>query len=147
MIPFAQPGVPADCPILPLLREHVAGECDRCGKALSGRRKRWCSNHCASWAYKEFSKHHDWSAARDATLERDGYKCVRCGAKPAIVDPPQEFPPISTKPLVVLQVNHIEPRRGQGYGRGCHHHLSNLETLCRPCHVVVTNQQRKARAA
>jgi 5-methylcytosine-specific restriction endonuclease McrA len=44
-----------------------------------------------------------------------------------------------------LEVNHIVPRNGGGYGKGCHHHLSNLETLCHPCHVAVTNEQRKAR--
>lgn len=41
-----------------------------------------------------------------------------------------------------LEVNHIEPRRGEGYAAGCHHHLDNLETLCHPCHVEVTTAQR-----
>jgi len=42
-----------------------------------------------------------------------------------------------------LEVNHIEPRRGRGYHSGCHHHLENLETLCRPCHTDETNRQRR----
>jgi 5-methylcytosine-specific restriction endonuclease McrA len=42
-----------------------------------------------------------------------------------------------------LEVNHIEPRRGAGYQGGCHHHLSNLETLCHDCHVAVTGAQRR----
>jgi HNH endonuclease len=46
-----------------------------------------------------------------------------------------------------LEVNHIEPRYGRGYGNGCHNHLSNLETLCRACHVAVTKVQRAERAA
>ena len=59
--------------------------------------------------------------------ERDGWACVKCGTRRN------------------LSVNRIEPRNGQCYGRGCHHHLSNLETLCQPCHVGVTNAQRRAR--
>lgn len=43
------------------------------------------------------------------------------------------------------EVNHIEPRNGQGYRKGCHHHQSNLETLCHTCHVRVTTEQRRAR--
>lgn len=43
-----------------------------------------------------------------------------------------------------LEVNHVEPRRGRGYALGCHNHLANLETLCHPCHVTVTAEQRAA---
>lgn len=46
-----------------------------------------------------------------------------------------------------LEVNHIEPRNGKGYRPGCHHHLDNLETLCHPCHVAITNEQRATRRA
>lgn len=111
-VAFCPPGIPADCPVLPLLREHIRGLCDRCGAKLPRRRKRWCSDECSRWAYLEFSKHHDWNAARAAALERDGYKCVKCER------PQRRF----DGPLVVrLSVNHIVPRNGQGYGRGCHH--------------------------
>lgn len=41
-----------------------------------------------------------------------------------------------------LEVNHIVPREGRGYTKGCHHHQDNLETLCRPCHVDETRRQR-----
>ena len=44
-----------------------------------------------------------------------------------------------------LEVNHIEPRVGRGYGFGCHNHLSNLETLCHPCHVIETRRQAAER--
>lgn len=74
---------------------------------------------------------HDWNSARKAAKKRDGYKCVKCG-KPEDVDELLRS---------TLQVNHIEPRVGEGYGWGCWNHLSNLETLCKECHVVVTNQQ------
>lgn len=39
-----------------------------------------------------------------------------------------------------LEVNHIQPVRGVRVA-GCHHHLDNLETLCRPCHVQTTRKQ------
>lgn len=42
-----------------------------------------------------------------------------------------------------LEVNHIVPRNGDGYGVGCWHHLDNLETLCRSCHVEETTRQRR----
>lgn len=44
--------------------------------------------------------------------------------------------------MLDLEVNHITPRRGGGYTAGCHHHLDNLETLCRPHHVEETRRQR-----
>lgn len=67
---------------------------------------------------------HRWNDARSAALERDEYRCVQCAATER------------------LEVNHIEPRRGKGYGPGCHHHQSNLETLCKPCHQQTTREQR-----
>lgn len=42
-----------------------------------------------------------------------------------------------------LEVNHREPRNGDGYGVGCWHHLDNLETLCHGCHVEETTRQRR----
>lgn len=68
---------------------------------------------------------HDWALAKKAAKTRDGHACVTCGSTDR------------------LEVNHIDPRRGQGYGKGCHHHLDNLETLCHDCHVLVTREQRR----
>lgn len=72
----------------------------------------------------EPEEEHSWYISRRKAMARDGNKCVSCG---------------STEKL---EVNHIEPRLGEGYGPGCHHHLKNLETLCRSCHRKVTNGQR-----
>lgn len=44
-----------------------------------------------------------------------------------------------------MEINHKIPRAGRGYDQGCHHHLADLETLCHPCHVVVTTAQIRER--
>ena len=103
------------------------GVCDRCGTTLTGRRRRWCSKPCET----EWAIEHYWNAARNAAKRRDGQRCVRegCGI------------------TYGLEVNHIEPRIGRGYGWGCHNHLANLETLCHQHHLEVTARQRAARRA
>jgi 5-methylcytosine-specific restriction endonuclease McrA len=101
------------------------GVCDACGVALTGAQRRWCSSTCSM---VEFNAH-SWNGARHAARKRDGYACVKCGSKRE------------------LEVNHIEPRVGRGYGWGCHNHPDNLETLCHDCHLVVTRNQHAARAA
>ncbi|MCB0879051.1 MAG: HNH endonuclease [Thermoleophilia bacterium] len=105
-------------------REAVAeadGECPWCGRVLPVGRRRWCSDSCRA----DFVDNHFWGHARDAALRRDRRACQRCGARRSR-----------------LEVHHVEPRRGGGYAAGCHHHLDMLETLCRPCHVEVTNAHR-----
>jgi 5-methylcytosine-specific restriction endonuclease McrA len=111
--------------IATLPHHATPGVCDRCGAELTGRRRRWCSKACEN----EWAAEHYWNAARNAAKRRDGQRCVRegCGL------------------THTLEVNHIVPREGQGYGWGCHNHLSNLETLCHDHHVAVTNGQRAAR--
>ncbi len=47
--------------------------------------------------------------------------------------------------VVAVEVNHIDPRNGAGYGNGCHNHQDGLETLCHSCHVVTTTQQGRDR--
>lgn len=161
---------------MPKLPPHKDGHCDRCGKKLEGRRKRWCSDECSAWAWGEFSRQHDWNSARQAALARDGHKCVRCGSdgsppkdewdklpkRPRLPENWRDMPEEAHKEhhrlcraaekaengLVArfqLEVNHIVPRNGGGYGRGCHHHLDNLETLCAPCHDLVTSEQVRRR--
>lgn len=127
-----------NCPLLPQLQVHRDGYCDNCGKELPVRRRRWCSNRCANEPYANFSLHHDWKEARAHALERDGYKCVKCGTAEVIIRVSR------TRTRSNLEVNHIAPRRGRGYGRGCHNHQSNLETLCVICHQRVTAEQRRS---
>lgn len=102
------------------------GRCNRCGVELTGRRTRWCTAACE----QEWRSQHDWNAAKAAAKRRDNHRCVRpgCGR--------------TTR----LEVNHIVPRAGRGYGWGCWNHLTNLETLCHQHHLDVTAQQRRERA-
>ncbi|HVF75505.1 MAG TPA: HNH endonuclease [Acidimicrobiales bacterium] len=118
----------------PLAVGDNPGHCGWCGVVLKGRRTRWCSDEHRT----AFANNHEWTAARKAAVERDGHACTRCDAH-------DRLGPDGMWIGVQLQVNHIEPRCGRGYGNGCHHHLDNLETLCHPCHVETTNEQRRAR--
>ena len=111
------------CSLLPFA--DVAGVCDACGTPLTGRRRRWCSKRC-NWRWVV---QHRWTQARKAARKRDLNKCVREDCE-------------STERL---EVNHIVPRNGAGYGFGCWNHLENLETLCRSHHLVETARQREER--
>lgn len=117
-----------DCDKIPKLKT-IPGICayPTCENKLTGRRRKWCSNKCSRKYQDQIWNNHDWNSARKAALKRDNHKCVKCG---------------STEKL---EVNHINPRNGAGYGFSCGHHLDNLEVLCHTCHVKVTNEQRKAR--
>ena len=72
---------------------------------------------------------HNSTAARLRILERDGYRCVRCG------DTQGPF-----------EVDHINNTRGPGYDLD-----ANKQTLCRTCHWRKTKAEeqrgRQARRA
>lgn len=164
---FGEGGLAGDgvntCGVVPFLGQP--GVCRRCGTELTGRRTAWCSDDCEV----EWQRNHYWQMARPAAVKRDGGKCVRCGGNGAqrrhmkrifvghtwamkqigleFIGPGrdyyQELQIITYVPW--LEVNHIEPRAGRGYNSGCHHHLTNLETLCHACHVVETKRQGRER--
>ncbi len=122
------------CVVIPY--SAAPGVCDRCGTVLKGRQRRWCGPRCE----REYVQEHDWNMARYAARQRDGDKCTTCGVES------RHWDHESRSVLgACLEVNHIDPRVGRGYGFGCHNHLVNLETLCHPCHVEVTNRQAAAR--
>jgi 5-methylcytosine-specific restriction endonuclease McrA len=106
------------------------GRCQWCNKDLSGqsRRKVWCSNECA----KNFECNHIWGIARHRARRRAKYQCVR---------------PNCTNDQTELEVNHIIPLVGIGYGPSCFHHEDNIEVLCKPHHQIETNRQREERKA
>jgi hypothetical protein len=123
-----------DCPLSQW--SGVTGNCQWCDTTIcEPRRRSWCGTRCANaWA-----KNHVWRYARAAAKRRAKYHCERTGCQ---------------SPRLDCEVNHIQPRNGDGYDPGCHHHLDpdtngegGLEVLCHAHHAVVTKEQAQARAA
>ena len=81
-------------------------------------------NHCRS---AEIVKHKTSRninlALRWSILERDHFKCVKCGKSP------------STDPKVILQVDHIIP-----WSKGGETIFENLQTLCQDCNLGKSNK-------
>jgi 5-methylcytosine-specific restriction endonuclease McrA len=136
------------CVLLPY--DIAAGVCAACGESLVRRQKRWCSKECE----QIYHRNHYWSFARKAAVKRDGGRCVKCGWTQESWDQLRNGQLILWSRTILLrrgpdnwlEVNHIIPRMGAGYGTGCWNHQSNLQVLCHPCHVKVTNRQRIDRA-
>lgn len=129
---------------------HERRVCAWCGDPLSPRGQRWCPRRASrdrATCAQEFWRNHGWSWARDEAIRRSsGYpffidadpnlhygsrfaegSCDECGSRSS------------------LEVNHVEPRNGGGYGDGCHHHQTNLQVLCHDCHVKETTRQGRER--
>lgn len=64
-----------------------------------------------------------WAVVRREVLERDGYRCRRCGRAGR------------------LEVDHVKPIAAGG----SLYDLDNLQSLCRPCHFDKTRQENQAR--
>ena len=122
------------CPLS--LWSGKVGCCQWCGNTLpSARRKTWCSDTCR----RVWERNHVWRKAVVYARRRAKYRCSR---------------PTCSAEKFDVEINHITPRVGQGYGVGCHNHQNpdaqgegGLEALCHKHHVEVTNLQRAARKA
>lgn len=102
--------------------------CQVCGQRLpQGKRSVYCSEKCRRW----FERNHVWRKARAAAKRRAKYACKVCGAGRE----------------ARLEVNHITPLVGAGYGVSCAHHADNLDVLCHEHHLLETSRQRKERSA
>lgn len=148
------------CPAMPWNADTSV--CRGCNTPLSGRQQRWCSEPCSDW----YGRNHFWTNARWARLEIDDFTCQRCGTEGFVTPPDWLYfrrhgwkPSLKRKEAIrlndlpPLEVNHVWPLAHQEVERygyklrrkhadsGCHHHLSLLMTLCRPCHRRITNQQ------
>lgn len=102
------------------------GRCEWCGQHRRGR-KRWCSTACGIF----YASNHHWATARQATLDRDGYRCQRC---------------VHPQPLLRPEVHHLVPVGKLGYTHGCQHHQSNLITVCHDHHIEEDRFNRKVAA-
>lgn len=97
--------------------------CRWCGTEVSGRRISWCSDRCVN-AYLA----RQWpEISRRVYEESPG--CRECGV-------PKEAPGVK------WEVDHIVPVADGGDDRP-----DNLRLLCRPCHVRITTEWRRQRAA
>lgn len=97
--------------------------CRWCNKKLTGKQKRWCSPHCGNAA----STHHWFSWARKVVVRNGRYDgCVKCGSHER------------------LEVNHITPCLGLHSKASCKHHVTELELVCRKCHLEITREQRES---
>jgi len=97
-----------------------AGRCWWCQRPLPKGRRKWC---CEEHGWEYYENHH-WSWARSAALQRDDFRCVRCGS--------------SEQP----EVHHKNPVLGKHRQHGCWHHLAGLVVLCHECHLSETAAQR-----
>ena len=97
----------------------------------------WCGSPCERFILRN----HLWEFVRYDVLKRDNFQCVICTEddKGALA---QAYHRLHGK--TYLEVNHINPVNGRRSHFSCDNHLENLETLCHPCHVAVTKQQRDA---
>lgn len=89
--------------------------CRWCDRWLRGSRTRFCSLDCKS----EAIANHAWATAKTRARQRDR-ACTRCGTTRR------------------LHVHHRVPCDGVRTF-SCHHHLTNLETLCSACHAEAHN--------
>lgn len=97
--------------------------CANCGKQeyrSVGKKRKYCSDACKEHARQHrITLHHFTFSQKREIKIRDGHTCVHCGAKER------------------LQVDHI-----LAIGLGGTNDLLNGQTLCYPCHVKKTTQDR-----
>ena len=79
----------------------------------------WCAANYRGGAYLAYGR--NWNSQSKQARERDSHTCQECGAQ-------------SRRPL--LDVHHIVSRRLFGEDFESANALTNLVTLCRPCHIA-----------
>jgi hypothetical protein len=121
----------------------VKGLCwwSECRNYLPKRKRRFCSNRCATF----FNMNHSWNTAVVWAIKFAQGMCERC--KRFDADYEGCYPSASEGRAVRglrLEVNHIFPLNGATGTMTCRNHQMNLQVLCHECHVHVTKLQRNA---
>lgn len=133
------------------------GECTWCGQPVPRGRQTWCGQQCVD-AYRT---EHDWGWVRSRVFDRDRGVCRLCGADTMRIHRLVVLAQMESWDLYLYvcafysglgfgkflmmdqwQADHIVPRV-----RGGSNDLSNLRTLCVPCHKGVTAELARERAA
>ncbi len=104
------------------LKAMETGRCANCDKTLTGNQLYYCSEDSKTEFYSNHPTSVKWNDIRSKAIERDNYKCVKCG-KPA------------------EEVEHIK----EIWENGPEFDLDNLQSLCHECHVLKTNENRRKR--
>lgn len=144
---------PATCSLSPLTEPASKGGCRWDGVALPGRRRVWCSDACLT----VYLENHFWTEARSVAIRRASItdergrplltfcdQCrKRCGRLSTLLGATGHRYGGQSE----AEVNHVEPRLGQGYDDGCWNHQTNLQVLCHGCHVMETQRQKRERIA
>ena len=78
-----------------------------------------------SWRKGRVPDAKKWAVVRVQVLDRDGWRCVKCGRYGR------------------MECDHIKPLEDGGDV----YTLTNLQALCRGCHIEKTRQERQAKAA
>jgi len=148
-------------PSCPLLDRRGAadpiGRCNWCGEPLPLTQKgavsltrRFDRATCSD----RFWRNHGWSTARHFAVIRAKLPLAGSVARVDLLDLIERAgggwllrPRCERcyRATFAIEVNHVSPRNGGGYGNGCHHHQTNLEPLCHACHVAETTRQIRER--
>ena len=117
------------------------------GRGPNGRRFcRWCHQEVPqgrrSYCNDECRKHADFNLTRHFAMQRDGHKCVLCGAGRHTY---QEMEAARLEGRVLLR-SAVEVDHNVAVADGGSHHPDNLRTLCCGCHRKRTAEQAAERA-
>ena len=114
------------------------------GHGPNGRRFcRWCHEEVPlgrrSWCNVECMKHGTFGYSRWRAINRDKACCTLCGVFGRHLNQWPHDQEWRQRPK--LEVDHIQAVRDGGS-----HHPDNLRTLCRPCHLKRTKEQRREKS-
>lgn len=133
--------------------------CRYCGREVGPGAQRWCSEGCRRAAVHHFSLANDPAYQRRAVRARDRGVCAACGRDTLALRRKLQAASTSERERllawllhegydrhrlekgILWEMDHVRPVVEGGGGTG----LSNLQTLCVPCHKAKTSAQQRRR--